>query len=395
MRDWRGVLKSFPFAIPTRISFGEGAATAAAEETRALGRRPVVITDPGVQAAGLVDPITGSLKRAGLTPLVFAEVEANPRAEPVDRGAAAAEEHGADVIVAVGGGSALDSAKAISAVLAHGGSCLDYEYDAVVGDRVPGPSTPIVAIPTTSGTGSEVTLWAIVTDISRNYKAPIGSPHLAPRVALVDPSLTVSLPPAVTAGTGMDALTHAIEGYTARCSNPISDALCLYAAELVSSFLVRAFEDGADLEARSGMMLASLLAGMGFGNSDTAAVHSMGEALGGLKDIPHGVAMAICLPHVLRLNAQAVPERLARLGVAMGLPDSSDHEPVIDHVEGLVRRLQIPTLADCGVTEEDVPALVQIALRNSGNPDNPVDVDEEVFTRLYREALADRRATTR
>jgi alcohol dehydrogenase len=272
-------------------------------------------------------------------------------------------------------------------VLTYGGSCLDYEYDAAHGDRVPGPTAPVVAIPTTSGTGSEVTLWAIVTDTSRNYKAPIGSLHLAPRVALVDPLLTISLPPSVTAGTGVDALVHAIEAFTARCSNPISDALCLYAIELVSLHLVRAFDDGSDLEARSGMMLASLIAGMGFGNSDTAAVHSMGEALGGLKDVPHGMAMAICLPHVLRLNAQAVPEKIARLGESMGLSKPATAEAVINHIEGLLNRLRIPALADYGVAEADVPALVRIALLNSGNPDNPVDVDAEVFARLYREAL--------
>ena len=388
MNDWRGVLKSFPFAIPTRISYGEGVARDVGTEARALGSRAIVVTDPGVVAAGLVTPVVDALAQAGLAQCVFDEVEANPRVATVDRGAAVARDHGADVIVAVGGGSSIDSGKAIAAVLTHGGSCLDYEYDIVHGDRVPGPTTPIVAIPTTAGTGSEVTLWAIVTDTSRNYKAPIGSLHLAPRVALVDPRLTISLPPGVTAGTGVDALVHAIEAFTARCSNPISDALCLYAVELVSLYLVRAFDDGSDLEARSGMMLASLIAGMGFGNSDTAAVHSMGEALGGLKDVPHGTAMAICLPYVLRLNAQAVPEKLARLGESMGLPRPAAPEAVISHVEGLLRRLHIPALADYGVVEADVPALVRIALLNSGNPDNPVDVDAEVFTRLYGEALA-------
>jgi len=392
-QSWRKLRDSFPFALQTRIAYGEGASAGIGDEARAFGSRALVVTDAGVKAAGLVAPIVEALVAAGLRTTEFDEIEANPRAATIERGAAVARTHECDVIVAVGGGSSLDSAKAIAAVATHGGTVFDYEWDdSAGGDRVPGPVTPLLAVPTTSGTGSEVTLWAIVTDVSRNYKMPIGSMHLAPRVALVDPLLTASLPPGTTAATGVDALAHAIEGYTARCSNPISDALALYAIELISGNLERAVADGADPEARAGMSLGSLLAGIAFGNADTTAVHSMAEALGGLLDVGHGLSIAICLPFVEALNRSAVPERLARVGQAMGLRDAiGDAEEAsaatVAGLHALMARLGIPRLADIGVTPDHVPSLVQIALRNTGNADNPVPVDEAVFTQLYTDAL--------
>jgi alcohol dehydrogenase len=389
--DWRGLRKRFPFALATRIEFGEGAATSVGAEAASLGRRAFVVSDPGVEAAGLVDPVLRSLRQSGLEAKLFAEVETNPRAATIDRGAALARDLKADVIVAVGGGSPIDSAKAISAVLTHGGVAFDYEY--VTEDPVPGPCAPVIAIPTTSGTGSEVTSWAIVTDSSRNYKMPIGSIHLAPRVAIMDPLLTLTLPPAATATTGVDALVHAIESFTARCANPISDGLSLYAIELIGTYLEMAVADGSNLEARAAMMLASLTAGIAFGNADTAAVHSMGEALGGLFDLGHGLTMAICLPHVLRLNAPAVPMKVARIGQALGLPVDELRpdvaaEATVGLITDLMRRLGTPSLADVGVTASDVPQLVGIAMLNTGNPDNPVEVNEQVLTRLYLEALS-------
>ena len=213
----------------------------------------------------------------------------------------------------------------------------------------------------------------------------------------MDPLVTWSMPPQVTATTGMDALAHAVEAFTARCSNPISDSLCLYAIELTGEFLERAVADGGDAEARAGMMLASLLAGIAFGNADTAAVHSMGEALGGLFDLAHGLTIAICLPHVLRLNARAVPTKVARIGRALGLPTEGPSaeeasEATVNHLSDLIRRLGIPSLAELGVTRADIPKLVEIAMRNTGNPDNPVEVSGEVLTKLYLEALSNDRA---
>jgi alcohol dehydrogenase len=384
-----GLQKSFPFVLPGRIQFGPGVAQTVGDEARPFGQRVMVVTDPGVHDAGLIEPIVSELERAGLDCTVFADVEANPRIATVEKAAAAAKEHRAEMLVAVGGGSAIDTAKIVAAIVSHGGGVLDYEgYD-----RVPGPVIPLIALPTTSGTGSEVTFWAVATDVARNYKLAVASVLLAPRVALVDPLLTTSLPPAMTAGTGFDALSHAIEAYTARCSNPISDALALYAIELVALNLERAVHDGADVEARCGMSLASLTAGISFGNADTSAAHAMGEALGGVFDTPHGLACAVSLPYMTRYNLPAVTEKTARIGQALGLPTAglSVHEAAEATIEGLIalgKRVGIPTMRSFGVTEADIPQLVSIALLNVGNADNPVDVDEAVFSSLFKEALA-------
>ena len=190
-------------------------------------------------------------------------------------------------------------------------------------DKVPSSATPLIAIPTTAGTGSEVTMWSVITDPERRIKTAVGSPYIAPRIALLDPELTRGLPPSLTATTGIDALTHAIEAYTARCSNPVSDALALYAIELIAGHLETAVKDGTNMASRGAMLLGSLLAGMAFGNSDTAAVHSMAEALGGMFNIPHGMANAICLPYVMGYNLPVVLERTARIGSALGTGNRS------------------------------------------------------------------------
>lgn len=382
------VTRAFAFSLPTHIEFALGAAGRVAEFTATFGARPLVVTDPGVLGAGLVEPVLMSLRAPGMDPALFSEVEANPRVETVERAADLGLEHGADVIVAIGGGSAIDTAKGVSAVLASGGHVLDYEG----WDAVPGPGTPIVAVPTTSGTGSEVTIWSVITDPARSCKTALGSVHIAPRVALVDPALTVTMPAHVTTTTGMDALTHAIEAYTARCSNVVSDALALRAMELATQHLERATEYPDDLEARSGMMLASLLAGIAFGNSDTAAVHSMAEALGGLLDVAHGLANAIFLPYVVAHNQPAAPDKTARIGLALGfhsggLPVDEACAATVDGLFQMLQRYRIPGLIETGVTEQHLPALAALAQANLGTPDNPVEMNQESFRALFERAL--------
>ena len=357
---WMGVSKSFPFQVPTQIEFGPGVTSGIGDAAAALGHRPLLVTDPGVVAAGGGRPARRAARECRPRhPGVLLDIEANPRAETVDATAAAGRAHGADMVIAVGGGSALDSGKGAAAVLTHGGSIFDYEGL----DKVPGPTVPVIAVPTTAGTGSEVTAWSIVIDPARNYKMAIGGAHLSPRLAFVDPELTLSLPSTFTAMTGVDALTHAIEAFTARCSNGISDGLALYAVELISGHIEHATADGDDIEARSGMLLGSLIAGLAFGNADTAAVHAMAEALGGVMDIPHGVANAMCLPHVMRFNLAAVPDKTARLGRAMGLaahdlPVDEAAAATVDGVTALLKRLGTPSLHEMGVSETDIPALV-------------------------------------
>ena len=385
-----GIQGTFPFLLPTRVEYGAGIAQRVANEVAAVGRRALLITDSGVHEAGIVGPLVARLSHAGVQCAIYEDVRPNPRVATADHAAAVAAEVGADTLVAVGGGSVIDTAKAASAVISYGGTVLDYEG----ADKVPGPCIPVVVLPTASGTGSEVTLWAIILDEARKCEMAVGSVNIAARVALIDPLLTTSLSPAATVSAGLDALCNAAEAYTARCSNPISDALALYAIELVALNLERAVHDGQDVEARCGMALASLAAGIAFGNADTAAAHSMGEALSGVLDAPHGVACAICLPHVMRLNIPAVPEKTARIGQALGLPTAKlpVQEAAEATVEGIVelgKRVGIPTMRSLGVSEAHIPLLVSIALMNLGNPDNPVAVDEAVFTGLFRKALAE------
>ena len=364
------LVRSFEFLVSTRIEFGDGISRRAAEAVAEYnGRKIMVVTDPGLIKVGIADRIIGDLGRAGLEAAVFDEVEDNPSTVTIDRAAKIAAGQGIEVIVAVGGG----------------GRILDYEGL----DRVPDSAAPLIAIPATAGTGSKVTMWSVITDPERRIKTAVGSRYIAPRIALVDPGLTVSLPPALTAATGIDALTHAVEAYTARCANPISDALALYAVELIGVHLENAVGNGANAEARSGMMLGSLLAGMAFGNSDTAAVHSMAEAMGGMFNISHGVANAICLPYVMGYNLPVVAKRTARIGSAPGLDGDGTVTPrqrarqTVEFVDRLVVRLGIQKLKDTGIPREDLPALAEKAFHNLGTPDNPRDIDEAGFERLF------------
>jgi len=384
------LLKDFSVSLPTRIDYGMGVSKHVADEVLLCqARKVLVMTDRGVMQAGLVSPIVELLHRRQIPFVLFDDVEANPRAETVDRAALMASEQGIDVIVAIGGGSSLDAAKGVSAVVSHGGSIRDYEGF----EKIRPPVTPVIAIPTTAGTGSEITNRAVITDTTKKVKITVGKPHVAPRVALVDPELTFTLPPDITAATGMDALTHAIEAYTTRCANPFSDALALYAIELVSNYLSRAVNRDHDPEARAGMMLASLLAGISFGNSSVAGVHSMAEALGGMFDVPHGTANAMLLPYVMAYNLPAVPERTARIGWTMGVDTeefSDVHEAASQAVVviyDLARRLNIPALKKSGIGWEDLEALAALAYQNTGTPDNAREVGQGDFLELFKKAF--------
>jgi len=381
-------MKNFSFKLPTRIEFGHGVSGSVGEEAKGLGgTRALVVTDPGVEAAGLVEPVVARLAEAGLATVIFHDVAPNPRDTSVDLGAKVAVSEGCDVLVAVGGGSPMDTAKAIGVVATQSGRAQDYEgYGKVLR-----PITPLIAIPTTSGTGSEVTFWAVITDTARSFKMTMGSAFCAPRVALVDPDLTVGLPAGITAYTGVDALTHAIEGYTATLSEPLTDSLAVSAIRLVNRGLRRAYANGANLEARYDMSLASLLAGVAFGNSDTAAVHCMGEAIGGLYDTPHGLAMAIYLPVVAEYSCIAVPEKYAVVAEALGEDvaglselEAAKRAPIA--IRKLTEDLGIPSASEVGVLREDLPRLAQAASVNVAVESNPRVATESDFLALFEAA---------
>ena len=375
----------FLFELPTRIHFGPGVAKDLPEVLRELGiRKPLVVADPGVRGAGLLEPLMARLREKGISFDIYDAVEANPKDRDVDRGADAMRRSGRDGLVAVGGGSPIDCAKAMAVVAAHGGSVRDYGGPG----KIPGPTPPIVAIPTTAGTGCEVTYSAVITDTDRAFKFTVKGPQIAPRAALMDPELTLSMPPTLTAATGMDALTHAVEAYTAAGAHPLSDAAALHGAELIAQNLERAVRDGGDLTARSGMLLGSLLAGIGFSRSDVGGVHCLAEALGGTYDLPHGVCNAVMLPAVMAYNSAYCPDRYARIASAMGISwkDVDDGaEKAVAAVARLATAVGLPSFSSFGIKTADFPDIARKAALNGSNASNPRPMtadDYEIVLRM-------------
>jgi alcohol dehydrogenase len=381
-------MKQFSFQLPTRIEFGNGVSATVGEEAKGLGgSRALVVTDPGVVSAGLLDPVLASLKTAGIATTVFDEIAPNPRETSVAHGAELAVSEQCDVLVALGGGSPMDIAKAIGLIQQEGGRIADYEGL----DRVRKPITPLIAIPTTAGTGSEVTFWSVIMDSARSFKMSIGSPLIAARVALVDPAVTVGLPAALTAATGMDALAHAIEAYTATLSEPLTDSLALSAIRLVGKSLRQAYANGGNLPARYDMMLASLLGTVASGNSDVGGAHCMSEAVGGHYDIPHGLATAVYLPVVMDFNCIAVPEKYAAIVEALGentcglsLADAA--KAAGSAVRKLSNDLGIPTASGLGVRAEDFPRLAKAASVNVSVESNCRIAGEQDFLQMFEAA---------
>lgn len=361
----------FSFELPTKIVFeveGLKRLPAILEE---LGlRNPLVVADRGVREAGLVDRVAAQMTAAGFAFNLFSEVDPNPKDRNVDEGAALMRVLGSDGIVAVGGGSPIDCAKAMAAAAAHGCNIRDLAGPG----RISRPVLPLVAVPTTAGTGSEVTFGAVVTDTERHFKFSVKGPQLAPAVALLDPVLTLTQPAGLTAATGMDALTHAVEAYTVRSANPLSDAMALHAVETIAAHLVTAVENGDDLTARSGMLLGSLLAGIAFSHADVGAVHCIAEALGGMYDLPHGVCNAVVLPAVMRYNMAYCSDRYARLAAAADIPFQGIADgaaAAVRWVEDLAAAVRLPPFSSFEVDPADFPEVAAKSAENGSNPSNP------------------------
>ncbi|MFZ0241872.1 MAG: iron-containing alcohol dehydrogenase [Desulfobacterales bacterium] len=373
------LLAPFSFTLPTRIEYGTGAVEKLADELALIdARRVMLITDVRLAASGLLSRFTTYLASKRIAYDIFARVEANPKEYNVEEGAKKAVSDKPDCLVAIGGGSPIDCAKAISVVASCGGRARDYEGYG----KIPGEILPLIAIPTTAGSGSEVTFSAVITDSAERVKFSIKDATIAPRVALVDPEMTISMPPALTAATGMDALTHAIEAFSARAAEPLSDAVALYAVELISAHLRAAVADGRNLEARSAMMLGSLLAAIAFSHSDVAAVHCISEALGGKYDLPHGVCNAVVLPAVMEYNLDYCVERYARIALAMGLNASSAEgraRVAAAEVKKLATDIRLPDFRDLGVKEADIDELARNSAANGSNPDNPRPMSAEDY----------------
>ena len=362
----------FRFVLPTEIVYGPGVVKQLPEEVKRLGcRRPAIITDPGLVKAGVADRIASLLDDADIPYIVCSDVEANPKDVNCELCAAKAREFGADSLIAIGGGSPIDCAKAVGVLLAHDADKIKPYEGKTAATR---PQAPMIAIPTTAGTGSELTFSSVITDTVNHYKMTIKSPFTAATLALCDPELTVSVPPMVTASTGIDALTHAIEGYTATCAEPIGDAFALYSIELISHNLEKAVQDGTDIEARSAMLMGSMLGGMSFSHSDVASVHCVAESLGGMCDLPHGMCNAIFLPYVMEYNLEYCTEKYARVAQAMGLSFSSPEEgaaAAVQAVKDLCRAVGLPNFRSQNVDPKDFEQLAEMSAANISTESNP------------------------
>ncbi|MCU1755580.1 MULTISPECIES: iron-containing alcohol dehydrogenase [Pseudomonas] len=378
----------FQFLLPTKIVMEPGLRQRTGEHLLGLGLNHVLlVTDPGVKNAGLLDSIYTSLEQAGIRYDEIADVKPNPRSEDVNRAAQLYRGKGIDGVLAVGGGSAMDAAKAISVLLTHDGIVEDYEGAFALKNAV----LPIVAIPTTAGTGSEVTFFSVITDTRRQFKMSLLDYRIGPVLALLDSDITATLPPHIAAATGMDALTHAIEAYTGKPANPISDGLALHAIRLIAQHLKPAVQEPDNREAREQMLIASLIAGMAFGNADIASVHCISEAIGGMYDTPHGIGNAIFLPFVFSHNRDADLRRHADVAYALGIdPNLSAVDAAqagVDQLFRMNRELGIPRFADvAGVREEDFTAIAQKSKSNISDASNIKDMTVESYLDVIRAA---------
>jgi alcohol dehydrogenase class IV len=380
---------TFQFVHMTKIVAGPGTSDQAGDELRALGAtRAIIVTDRGIAASNLLDKLQPGLDRASLAYDIFNEIEPNPAAGAVERAAEQARRSGADAVLAIGGGSPIDAGKMVAVLAKFGGTVGDYEGIGIVSE----PTLPLVAVPTTVGTGSEVTRGAVITDTDRNIKMVVVSPHLFPRIAILDPLLLEKLPPQITAATGMDSLTQALEGYVSRGANPISDALNLEALRLIAENLRLAVARN-DPEALANMQIATTMQGMGFHNSGLGLVHAMSNTVGGMFGTAHGVTNAVILPHVMAFNVGADPVRFARVAEAMGEPVEgisvrAAADRAIDAIRVLAADVGIPsTLGDLGVDPAAIPEMAQIAMAGIDAPTNPRHFTEEDIVALYRRSF--------
>ncbi|HKK96141.1 MAG TPA: iron-containing alcohol dehydrogenase [Anaerovoracaceae bacterium] len=381
-------LNNYSVAFPTRIEFGEGKINEVGHEVKLLnGQKVLIVADKGVIAAGLVEPVINALKDEGIKYYLFDEVVPNPRDYQVQRGYEMFRNRSIDVIIAIGGGSSMDTAKAIGVLLTHGGDVKVWCGE----DLLERDITPVIAIPTTAGTGSEVTPFAVVTDTMKAEKLNIVDIRVAPKVALIDPCTILNLPSTIMAACGIDAMTHAVEAYTCKIATPHTDAFALYAIEIISKNLREAVLNP-NLENCANMMIGSTIAGLAFGFSDTAGVHCMAEALGGRYDLPHGVANAMILPTVTEYNVPADYIKYANISKALGVniegmkTEDAAYQCVTEF-EKLCSDVKIPKMSDYEViNKSDFGELAKAAERNVSTPDNPREINEEIFYALFLKA---------
>jgi alcohol dehydrogenase class IV len=371
--------------MPTDVHFGFGTSRLLPDRVRSLGGHKVfVVTDPGVRGSGIVSRVTDALEEQRIEFDIYDRVTADSGSRLICEAVDELKSAGADLVVGIGGGSALDTAKAVGALATNPGPPLNY-----VGlHKVRNQPLPVVAIPTTAGTGSEVSLWSVFTDDDRKLKVAIGGVQMYPAMALCDPELTMALPAALTASTGMDALAHAVECYTNKACQPISAALALEAIGLIGSHLRHAVQNPGDREARYGMLLASTLAGMAMNPTRLGLAHALAMPLGSwdLK-IPHSIAIAVTLPLVMRFNCTAAPQRFAEVARALGNVDGGPGGAA-DIVGNLADSISIPSsLSSYGLREHHVDGVVEEAMKSGNVVVNPRETSSGQLAEILRSAL--------
>lgn len=374
------------FSFPTAITFGAGARKKLPAHLTAAGvKRPLIVTDRGVATLPFVAELQADLRREGLEPALFGGVWGNPTSAQVAAGADAYRHYRADAVIGLGGGAALDVAKAVALMAVHEGTLFEYAWDHPQRRPITRSLPHFVALPTTSGTGSEVGRSSVISDDTTHVKKIVFAPALLAKAVFADPELTVDLPPTITAATGIDALTHNIESYLSPEYHPLCDGIALEGVRLAARSLPIAVRDGKNLSARSDMMMSSLMGAVAF-QKDLGAVHSCAHALGTVLDMHHGLANGLMLDHVMRFNSASAPEKFAELAHVSGAGKTPDE--FLAWLTRLKAEIGIPArLREAGVKPEHFPALVRIAIADTCHRTNPRPCTESDFQHLFTEAL--------
>lgn len=375
--------------MPSQVLYGKDSFTEVGKQAKALGKKVLIISDPIMGKIGNVKLCETYLQNEGLPYAKYLGVDSEPTDIHVDEALALCMEEQCDVIVTVGGGSCIDTAKAVAVIMTNGGHIRDYYGNETLFHKKP---LPLIVAPTTAGTGSEVTSVTVITDTKHDVKMMLKQPELLPTVAIVDPTLTISCPPPVTAATGVDALCHAIEAFISRRAQPITDTLALQAIELIIGNIRTAYEDGANIEARDKMALGSMLAGIAFSNASVTLVHGMSRPIGAMFHVPHGISNAMLLPAVLEFTKEEASARLAEIArkvlkEQVGLSENELVEEFINEIKQLCKDLSIPNLKSWGIDKDKLDAVVSKMAEDaiiSGSPaNNPKVPTHEEIVNLY------------
>jgi alcohol dehydrogenase class IV len=386
-------MKGTAFLMPNVLLQGLGSMEKLGTEIQRIGcKKALLVTDKIMEKTGYVGKLTSILDESNISHVIYDNVTGEPEDTFVYDGLEVYKDEGCDFLIALGGGSPIDTAKAIGILATNGGKITEY----MGADKVAKPTPPVVAIATTSGTGSEVTKFTIITDTENDVKMLIGSPFVMPDIAVADPVLTLSVPAKTTAATGLDAFCHAIEAYVSKKATPMTDKLALAAIELISENLRKAWCNGEDVEARSNMMLASTLAGMSFNNSSVTLIHGMSRPIGANFHFAHGISNAVLLTTWAEFTYMAVPEKFAKVAEAMGenvegLSDMDAALVAVEAIKRLCKDLEVPSIQEMGVKKEEFEKVLEKMAHDavvSGSPaNNPRNVDEKQIVELYKKAF--------